>query len=227
MLQQKHTKRIAMEQLEGRDLMAGDVLAFVSSGHLNVVEASGHLGRGQAVQVSQLADGRLRVQGLSSQDGGTSLVNGQAFADFNVPGDLLVNLGAGNDTVKLVRNANFRNINLNMTTANAAAATDIDAVIVDGIKTTGNLTIKTGAGADFFDIWDSTIGDGYGIDNLAINSGAGQDHIDIFVGNRGMTVLGNLTLNAFESSSEADIDAVFMQSVTVRDNLSVATGAGR
>jgi hypothetical protein len=221
----QNRKQFHVERLEGRDLMAGDVLAFVSSGHLHVVEASGEFGQGQAVAVSQLSDGRLRVKGLASQDGGVSLVNGRAFQDFRVTGDLKVNLGGGRDTLKLVRNTAIKGISIDMSASNADPATDVDAVIVDGIRTDNNLSIKTGAGADFIDIYDSIIGNGVGIDNLSIDTGSGRDHVDIFSNDIVTTVKGNLSLFTFQGS-EADVDHVFMETLTVHKNLSVATGAG-
>ncbi len=221
----QNSKQFHVERLEGRDLMAGDVLAFVSGGHLNVVEASGEAGQGQAVAVSQLSDGRLRVKGLPSQDGGISLVNGRAFQDFRVTGDLKVNLGGGNDYLKLIRNTAIKGISINMSTGNADPNTDNDMVIVDGIRTDNNLSINTGAGADVVNVFDSTIGDGNGIDNLSINTGAGSDRVNIFTNDIVTTVKGNLNVFTFQGS-EADVDRVFMQTLTVHKNLAIGTGAG-
>ncbi len=226
MLKRKNKKVLhGMEQLEGRDLMAGDVLAFVSNGHLNVVEASGEFGQGQSVAVSQLADGRLRVKGLASADGGTSLVNGRAFQDFRVTGDLKVSLGAGNDYVKLIRNTAIRGISIDMSSTNATATADKDTVIVDGIRTDNNLSIKTGVGDDNVRVFDSQIGNGVGIDNLIINTGAGRDAINLFTTDRVLTVKGNVVINATDFN-EADVDSVFLQTMTIHKNLAVNTGAG-
>ena len=88
----KRKHQFQCESLEGREMMAGDVTAFVSGGHLYVQELASEVGQGQAVAISQLSDGRLRVKGLASpDDGALSLVNGQAYQDFRVTGDLKVN----------------------------------------------------------------------------------------------------------------------------------------
>lgn len=54
--------KLNMERLETREMMAGDIAAFVSGGHLYVAEASGEHGQGQAAAVSQPGDTRLSTR---------------------------------------------------------------------------------------------------------------------------------------------------------------------
>src|SRR5687767_6983328 len=97
-------RKFAMEQLENRELFAGNVLAYMSgAGDLNLLEATADIGEGQAVQVHQIAANRYRVSGLSSQDGGNTLINGAAYRDFTVYGNVNINLANGRDTVLLGR----------------------------------------------------------------------------------------------------------------------------
>jgi hypothetical protein len=213
--------RLHVEQLETRQMMAGDVLAFMSSGNLNVVEAVGEYGQGQAVQISQLSNGQIRVKGLSSQDGGTSLINGAAYKDFTVPGNLIVNLAGGRDTVLLGRSSptTFNNVMVN-------TGDGLDAIYVEGVTTRQNLTINSGASPDYINVFDTKVGDGYGIDNLSIDSGAGADTINVLGISRPVEVTGNLSIYTFNSTSELDADRVVMQTAFARDNLQAFTGSG-
>lgn len=217
----KSTNRLNVEQLESRQMFAGNVLAFLSGGNLNIVEATGHFGKGQAVQVSQLSNGQMRVKGLSSQDGGTSLINGAAYKDFTVPGNLNINLAGGRDTVLLGRSSptTFNNAMVN-------TGDGLDAIYVEGVTTRQNLTIDSGAVADYINVFDTKVGDNYGIDNLTISTGAGADNVNVLGISRPVEVTGNLSVYTFNSSSELDADRVVMQTAFARDNLQAFTGSG-
>lgn len=221
------TSKLNCEHLESREMMAGDITAFVSSGHLYVVEAYGEAGQGQAAAISQLADGRLRVKGLTSQDGGTSLVNGAAYKDFWVSGDLKVDFRAGNDTLQLVRNTAIKGIDINMSSSSSVAATDRDYVYVDGIRTDNQLNIRTGVGPDTVKVWDSVIGnDGSIYDNLDITTGAGRDIVEIFRSTRSMEVKGHIYVNTY-SAGEAETDRVTILSALAGRHISISTGNGQ
>ena len=220
----KQNKRLQMEQLEDRQLMAGNVLAFMSSGNLHVVEAAGQIGRGQAVQVAQLSNGNIRVQGLSSQDGGTSLINGGTFRDFTVPGNLNVNLGAGRDNVVLGRSApsTFNNVYINTGVAAATAIDDRDFVNVERVTTRGHLTVDTGASSDYVSVFNNRVGDTSGIDNLTLRTGTAADYINV----NNVNVNGNLSVSTYNTDSESDADHVHLEMAFARSNLQVFTGGG-
>lgn len=217
-------KKRSFESLEGRQMMAGDVLAFMSSGNLMIVEAVGDYGQAQAVQVSQLADGRISVKGIAAQDGQMSLVNGAAEQIFSVPGNLIVDLAGGNDTLVLGRTGSsvFNDVNIKMSAPNALPTSDRDVVVVERVTTRNHLTIDTGVGNDFVSTWGVIVGDNNGIDNLSFRTGAGSDYHNIY----NTTVYGNLTVSAYNYSNEFDIDRVYMQSAYARDNLQAFLGEG-
>src|SRR5687768_8115455 len=118
-------KRFSMESLEARQMMAGDIAAYAIGGNLYITEANGQAGTDNGVRVSQLANGMIRVEGAEANDGtdDKSLVNGQAFQDFMIPGDLIVKLGGGHDRLHLgfdgggVGMPTFNNISINMAAA--------------------------------------------------------------------------------------------------------------
>src|SRR5262245_32887973 len=106
-----------MEQLEDRQMMAGDMSAYIAADGLGrdtlyVKEATGQAGRGNSVFIRQMGQDTIRVLGSVNADGSISLVNGKQYEDFKIakmPGKvndmrpiiLDVNLGRGNDTVNV------------------------------------------------------------------------------------------------------------------------------
>src|SRR5438309_1284781 len=92
-------RKLRMEQMEARQMMAGDVTAMVQNGNLFLNEAMGQAGLDNSVQISQIDNNKIRVEGGLTGDGLMSKVNGAAFQDFDVTGGLFVKFGAGNDTV--------------------------------------------------------------------------------------------------------------------------------
>lgn len=222
-----HSKsfRPSLESLEQRQMLAGDVLAFVSSGHLHVVEASGQFGSANAVQISQLANGNLRVKGIGNMDGGTTKVNGAAFRDFAVRGDLKVNLAGGRDTVILVANTTFNNVFINTAATSPVGTTDGDVVIVDRVTTRGLMTIDTGASGDWVTVLGSRIGDD-ALDNLIIRTGSGGDNVLIKDSGRFTAVRGNLSVRTYDSVGENDVDNVTMENLTVFKTVTAMLGGG-
>src|SRR5262245_41815411 len=94
------SRTLGMEQMEPRQMMAGDIVDSVVNVNLILNEATGQAGKDNSVLISQIAPGRIRVTGNSTTtDGTTSRVNGLAYQDFTVPGSLTVNFGGGNDLI--------------------------------------------------------------------------------------------------------------------------------
>lgn len=188
-----------MEQLEDRQLMAGNVTAGMSDGILFLSEAAGHQGAAQAVRVSQV-NGRIQIDGLMTASGQTK-INGSTRVTFALPSTLSVNLGGGNDKVD-VRNVSIRNINIGTAAIPGALVSDNDQVNIDGVTLAGTLTVRTGVGQDNVNVTRSRIG----------NSVAGSGNVNIFT-------------SAAEAAGETDKDLVFMFGVNVRGKTHIETGA--
>jgi hypothetical protein len=245
--------RFRMEQLETRQMMAGDVAAYVQNGNLHVNEAFGHYGLDNGVRIYQVSPGVVRVEGAANNgDGLTSLVNGQLFQDFAVSGDLNVILGGGHDRLHLGFDGGasapvFNNMNVNMAAPPLVIAQSVysrggigsilngpddDQVFGWGFVAQGAVTINTGIGDDWVVIANSFIGDGWGTDKLTINTGAGADAASV----KGTTVLGNLFVQTFANAAESDADVVWLDSsldasfntraTYVTGNTEVYTGEG-
>lgn len=218
-------RSFSIEQLEDRQLMAGDVAATLTGGNLFLNEAAGQAGADQKVAVSQLTNGKIRVAAAA---GSATLINGAAFQDFTVTGDLNVNFGGGNDLVVFDQAAPpaVNNINLNVGVASAAPGTDDDNVILWSVKSRGSVFIDTGADDDWVFISGAKIGDGVGVDNLYVNMGAGADSVTLknapLLGDLG----GSVDIQTYGLASELDVDTVWLENVIVKNDLNIRTGGG-
>lgn len=216
--------RLSLDRLESRELMTGDVTAFVLSNTLYITEAAAQVGQPNAVQISQLSNGAVRVAGRTNSGGTLTHVNGDTYRDFFLPnGSLDIRLGAGNDYVGLV-NTRLNYVNIDLSYPNTA---DADSIYVNGLATMGSVQLRTGGGADRVTVLNSTIGDGIGSDDLNINSGAGSDYVQVgSVGGAFVQVRGNLNLTTFALPTEIAADTVNVYETFVGQALSVTTAAG-
>src|SRR5436190_16531346 len=122
----------SLERPESRSMLAGDVLAALVAGNLQITgDASDN-----NIAVQQLAGGNWQVSGI-----GTT-INGAA-ANFATAGvnSISINLNGGNDT-------------LNLHTGSVAGAVSViaaagnDNLTVADLSVTGALTVDAGTGAD-------------------------------------------------------------------------------
>jgi hypothetical protein len=220
----RRTTRLGVDRLESREVLSGNVTAYVSSNTLFLVEQAGQYGQSNAVQVTQLASGNIRVSGLVNGTGTVSKVNGAAYQDFALPnGTLVASLGAGNDLIRVV-NAKFNNVNLDLSYPNT---NDADVIDVNGVQTTGAMQLRTGGGIDTISVRGTKVGDGSGYEDLNINSGAGADSVKVGqIGGAFVQVHGNLILNTFTSLAEVDPDTVQIYQTLVYKSIYLDTGAG-
>src|SRR5215210_2479327 len=172
----RRTHRLSLDRLESRELMAGDITAFVSSNTLFLGEVAAQAGQPNAVQVTQFANGVVRVTGQTNSGGTLTHVNGAVSQDFYLPnGSLVVSFGAGNDRIRVLT-GKFDNVNIDLSYPNTS---DADSIGVVGVKTTGAMQLRTGGGADQVFIRDTRVGDGTGYEDLNINTGAGADKVTV------------------------------------------------
>lgn len=188
------SRRLAMESLETRQMMTGNVLVSVSGGNLVVSGDSG----GNELRIIQSLQNGAPIAGrffITGQNGTT--INGQTVGQFfqNVTGDLQINLDGGNDRLTLgdgVSNSRFivpRDLQVDMGDGN-------DVVRLDRVSVRDDARLVTGAGSDGVFV-KGAIGGLAGVDN-------GQNDLTIDTGDRA--------------------DNIFLENVFVRHNLSVNTG---
>jgi hypothetical protein len=231
----RRTNRLGFDRLESRELLSGNgvtaaIVRINNIPELFITEAVGQAGGTNAVQVSRLASGLVRVSGQVSSDGTLTHVNGRAFQDFALATnrDLVVDLGVGDDQLR-VTNARFGNVFVGMDRALVAG---LDTVTLSGLRTSGRVSIDTGAGQDNVVVLNSTIGDGIkdshgNEDALDINTGAGADLVEVgAIGGGFVQVRGNLVVNTFHDITEPDIDFVRINQTFANKLVAVDTGAG-
>jgi len=240
----KNTK-LRVESLESRQMMAGDVSANLIGGDLYLTEAPGQVGGENSVLIAQLPNGQIRVTGNAqiSNDNVRSLVNGQPYQDFVVPGSLFVNFGGGNDRVIFSDDPaaapHFVNVNINVAAPQPLVMArtltgventslngpDADQVFVFDAVTTGSMTINTGRDHDWISMGINTSSGQLDIGgNLVINSGAGADTINIFT--RQQHGAHNVDIQAYSSLSETDADQVWLSNEVSDNDIAVRTGGG-
>lgn len=238
----KNTK-LRVESLESRQMMAGDITAYMSGGNLYLTEAAGQTGKENSVLISQLPGGQIRVEGNAqiTNSNVSSLINGHAYQDFTVPGSLFVNFGAGNDRVIFNQSPDlaphFVNVNINVaapeplvlarTATNTAVKStpDADQVFIWNAITTGSMTINTGRDHDWISMGSNTPTGQLDIGgDLVINSGAGADTVNIFT--RQQHGAHNINIQTYSSLKETDADQVWLSNEVADNDILVRTGGG-
>lgn len=239
----KNTK-LRVESLESRQMMAGDISAYMMGADLYLTEAPGQAGQENSAIISQLPGGQIQVKGNAqiTNENLQSLVNGQDCQVFTVPGSLFVNFGAGNDRVIFDGDPafapHFVNVNINVAApeplvlARGLIATntglkgpDADQVFIWNAVTTGNMTITTGRDHDWISMGTNTPSGELNIaGNLAINSGTGADTVNMFTNQK--HGFGKIDIQTYAKISETDADSVWLSNAISNGDLNVRTGLG-
>lgn len=182
-MSRKMGKKLGIESLESRSVMAGNVFANVVGGNLVLAGDSAN----NAVMITSVRPNYVRV---SAMDAGTltpTLVNGGVAREFYVPGgNVTANMGAGADRV-LAQGLRVKNLTIDggagadsvqvatsvidstlKVTAGADLQLDADRVVVNNVNSAAVL-IKTGGGNDDVRLYDNAMG------LLLVDGGNGWD----------------------------------------------------
>jgi hypothetical protein len=224
-MKKQNNRQLHLENLESRQLMAGDLYASMTPRGLTITESIGHTGEANYVAISKLANGLLRIDGRDAAHSTSNPINGAPFVDFLPPltgMNITVTLGGGNDTLRVMPGTYLNNASFNL----GGPGADVDTVDINGLKTRGALSISTGGGVDNIFLQNSNIGDGTTPADTTIDSGAGIDYVQVGNTNNYQTFKGSLFINTCTTANEAEIDRVLVELNTVRDFLTVSTGAG-
>lgn len=225
--------RLHLERLEDRQLMAGDLHAFVQNGTLFINEAAGKQGQIQNVQVAQLSSGKIQLTGLTSpvNPNITLINNGLDRVEFSGVNRIEANLGGGQDNVVFLGTDNvfrIRDVVVN-TTSPTSLNNDDDIVVFKDFKVMNSVQVTTGAGRDTVRVLNTALNAGTSTSaTFQINTGVGTatnnsdaDVIDI----NGLT-----TNTAVSIRAGASDDFVTMRNTkvgsTVRHLLWFDLGAG-
>jgi hypothetical protein len=173
----------AIECLEERTLLAGNVLAAVlPGGNLLVLGDS----KANQIGIQSITGGALQITSLD----GTTTINGTAgpFNANGVTGSVFVFLGAGNDVVHVGGGTMTTSIPQNLL---IGLGDGTDTAEVANASVGGNLAIFGGRGGDTVSVGSATSASAVTVDgNLLIFGGLGNSTMAVFDAN----IDGNLTL---------------------------------
>jgi len=244
------SRTFRMERLEERQMMAGDINAYISNvGYgidtLYIEEAADQAGRDNSVFIKQLTDNTIRVIGTANADGSLSLINGKQYQDFTITKDgsylrplrLDVYLGRGNDTVNVTEfnkvggpfflhdvSINVRDTSGTVPDQDSVYMSYVDVHSYNNDHPAGRIQISTGAGNDLVSINQvSAVNPHYYEDALGIGTGAGADRVEVY----NSTFSGNVGIGT-GLATENDVDDLKMVNVRVAGDskLDVRLGGG-
>jgi len=190
-------RRLGVESLEGRQLMAGNVLASVNAAHDLVVTSDGNQHDLEIVQVTQNGQPVAGRYFIAPHQGTT--LNGQTSGQFfnNVTHDVRVTLGGSGDRLNL----------------HAENGNDF------GFQVPNDLTINMGGGNNVLNIDHVSVGD-----DVTVFSGGGADSV-FFRGRVGLS--GNLIdkgANDLTIDTGNRNDNVKLQNFAVRRDVNIRVG---
>jgi hypothetical protein len=200
------SRRLRLEWLEKREVLAGNVLAAVVAGDLVITGTNGPNG----VRVAEVGVNTFKVTGLGA--GGPTTINGAASATLGgVTDDININLLLGNDVLQVDRIAILGDLHVD---TNGGA----DHAKITRAAIRGNLLVETKGGNDTVWIENTTVGGLPGVVGGAANieTGEGADQVTILR----LTTAGGAHVNT----------GIGNDTLSVRDsafaNLNIATGDG-
>lgn len=197
-------KRLHLETLEDRKLMAVNVV--VSAGDL-IINGDGS---NDQVQLSKLTNGAVRIQGL----GGTA-VNGTSYVDRFFSDDLTVNLGNGNNVLKILDGnggitADFVDLKL---------GTGSDSLVINRLNVLDDFFADLGEGNDSVYINQmraSNQVNGSGDNGINVYTRGGADTVQIYNSWSAVDVV--VILDSSLTGAAGYSDRLYMTSVTAQDD---------
>jgi cyclophilin family peptidyl-prolyl cis-trans isomerase len=237
--------REPVEQLENRSLLAGNVVASLSGSHLTVIGDT-------ADNVVEIAvfDNAVHLRGLSD----TTINGGTAFflvaANTDTTGNVLISLGAGNDTVSFVRNVRLGgNVsfigstgNDTFNSVNATFQHNLallgnqgnDTVSIQDSSIAGELRVHTHQGDDLVSVTDHIqtgmmlILGGAGDDGISLNNVTASSVVG-FNSGRGeddVAIRNSRITGPLSVWTKASQDVVVLDDSTFTGQVGINTGSG-
>lgn len=175
----------ALEALESRTLLAGNVTATINDGNLTLTGDD----EANSVEVS-VVDGDIVVTGLDDTTVNDSTDAFVAVAgDTTLSGNLTSLLGGGNDTLRITGPLMVDG------TTSVSDSSGVTQVGITDATLDGNVNISTGPAADAISITGSTLNS-----SLTVNAGAGDNQVSVF----DTTIAGGVAVSSWQGSSRFD-----------------------
>lgn len=221
-------KKLRMQTLEEKALMAGDVAVSVIDGDLQINEASDSIGQDQQVEVRQLENGKIRVQGLNGTQIKTRGIQwnpwtgsfsfgtiGVDYKDYDVSGGIDVDLGNGRDN--FTTNAGGPTLDIEHLNVEMGGDSNRDFVALRNLQVEDDLHISTGGGNDSVSLHTVGVEDG----DIDIFTGNGSDHVRFTK----VVTNGDARVDMADNLWSAERDTLAISSSTL-DDLEVQLGGG-
>lgn len=219
-----------LEQLESRQLLAGNVvlglvasspgsssgpLKFTGDAQSNIVEF-----KYDAANDTLLAIGKnaTTINGQTQ----VNVINLIANSPLNFNGNVIANLGDGNDTISFTgtSTADGSEIDVNVT---ISGGNGIDTLSISNLRVAGNVRIDGDAGNDKLTLSNITV-EG----NVAINTGIGDDTLNItnsnVFRNTSLNRKGDVTINTGSGADTVTLARVAPAGSTIHGDLTVNLG---
>lgn len=222
-------RRLGVESLESRQMMAGDVTVSVSCGDLTITGD----GAANGIIMYQMGEGQYRIAGVSQGGAATRIRMGNSIASYQtvtgVNDDVTINMQGGNDYVTIMQNAGYApyttlpdDLTMNMGNGD-------DSVRLQLLKVGDDALVDLGSNNDALLLNDLIVGreDGSISHNLDIRGQGGSDWIhtaDVSVDQDLVVVRGDMIIDTGTSNESDDVRLVGMH---VLDDLEIRTYAGR
>jgi copper(I)-binding protein len=225
------SRRLNMETLENRSMLAGNVIAKVTSGNLTIT------GDNQANLIEITADsaGKFTIKGTTNSNttingkandsftvtgnvtitmagGADKVVLGTSSADTKIPKSLSINLNSGADTLTMNR---VKTVVMNVN-AGSDTEVEVDTLAFVNCAHTGDVTVALGAGNDKLNTtnWSTTT-------KLTVNGNRGAD---TFTASSGIAAQDAVITMGLDS--EIDNDIMTLKGLSVSRNATLNMGGG-
>lgn len=194
------SRRIGVESLEARELMAGNVDVTLSNGNLLLTGDNA----GNGVQIRQISANKLAVVGLK-QAGANTSINGAGFQVFSgVTGSVTFNMNGGNDQVDVTNGQGFFASQPGLPTS------------FQPVDFARNVTVNLGDGNDLLAMEDADVNGGLKIDGGFDN---GVDTIDL----EGISTQGLKSL-ALEIDTRGGADVIDIEFADLAGSVDIDSG---
>jgi len=216
-----HTRRLQVQNLESRELMAGNINASVVGGDLVL---TGDL-ESNAVAIVQQGPGKYLVGGLVHAGGQTTITKAGVAANshvlMGVTGDFEIRLRGGDDLLAMNSTGLPAGVKLLVPDdLNVTAGNGNDTVNLNEVQVAGDANILLGNDHDLFVMTRGFVGSrrGFSDSDLYVNGSSGNDRVQI---NQSI-IRDDLYLPLGHGNNVATLNQV-----SVQDNATIATGDGQ
>jgi hypothetical protein len=218
-------RRLGLENLESRQLMAGDVTVSVIAGDLTITGD----GAANGIIMFQMGEGQYRIAGVNQGGMATRIRMGNSTASYQtvsgVTDDVVINMLGGNDKVTITHNPGYALYSTLPDDLTVRTGNGDDQVFLALLQVGDDVLVDLGGNRDNLTVRDVIVGrdDGALGHDLNVLGQGGTDFVSMSIDNGETIVRGDLTIDA---GTSGDSDYVSLYDVHVFDDLEIRTYGG-